>query len=175
MAWNPEYFAAQATFRTLNVLGCLGFNSLYYISVASQFDAFESAEKALVSTFKQAEKQSENATIDLENPSGRRNSGVMIGMFEDGDEMNIDSIGEVLRKAKVHIPESSLQQLFKKIDTSGDMLISLREIRTFAETWEPASLDKRLMAIAGAIFSLTGFCLFLMLIGVRWVLGFCRC
>jgi hypothetical protein len=99
----------------------------------------------------------------------------MIGMFEDGDEMNIDSIGEVLRKAKVHIPESSLQQLFKKIDTSGDMLISLREIRTFAETWEPASLDKRLMAIAGAIFSLTGFCLFLMLIGVRWVLGFCRC
>jgi Ca2+-binding EF-hand superfamily protein len=174
MAWNPEYIAPQATFRSLNVLGCVGFNSLFYMGCKSQFDAFESAEKAVVSTFKQAEKErdSENATIDLENPSGRRTSA-MIGMLEDGDEMNIDSVGDLLRKAKVHISESSLQHLFKKIDTSGDSLISVREIRTYAETWEPASLDKRLMAIAGGFFSLAGFCLFLMLIGVRWVLGFC--
>ncbi len=32
-AWEKDSVLAQATFRTLNVLGCLGFNSLFYASV----------------------------------------------------------------------------------------------------------------------------------------------
>ena len=51
------------------------------------------------------------------------------------------------------------------------MLISLREVATFAETWEPSSVDKRVVAIAGAVFSITGVCLMLMLAGTVALFG----
>ena len=47
MDWDPAYVVAQATFRSLNLIGCIGFNSLFYATAAANFDTFETAERTL--------------------------------------------------------------------------------------------------------------------------------
>ena len=37
--WQDGYVVHQALFRSLNVIGCIGFNSLFYTTVESQFNA----------------------------------------------------------------------------------------------------------------------------------------
>jgi hypothetical protein len=57
------------------------------------------------------------------------------------------------------------------MDTSGDGLLSRREIANYVASWEPASRDRRVMRIAAGIFSTTGTCLMLMMLGVIALFG----
>ena len=163
--WQDSYVVHQALFRSLNVIGCIGFNSLFYTTVESQFNAFEIAEKMLVGLFKNAQ---------MQRTPDRRSS--LAGLEDGGDVefdglVNIDGLRNMLLKSKVQLGDDALCRLFKKIDTSGDALISPREINAYVDSWHPASPRQRLLAISSALFTTTGACLMLMLMGAVGLFG----
>jgi hypothetical protein len=175
--WQDGYVVHQVLFRSLNVIGCIGFNSLFYTTVESQFNAFEFAEKTLVGLFKKAQSTPDEVPrVPVSDGERRRSSSVL----EDGDgiefdmaseRVNVDGLREMLLQSKVQIGDDALCRLFKKIDTSGDMLISLREINEYVDTWHPASPRQRLLANASALFTGTGACLMLMQMGSVGLFG----
>jgi Ca2+-binding EF-hand superfamily protein len=174
MDWDPAYVVAQATFRSLNLIGCIGFNSLFYATAAANFDTFETAERTLAMIWTRGYGAEGSGT---RLPNKRRMSmadaldcGVAVLALPTGP-INIDTVKELLQQRKVHISEAGLARLFKKIDTSGDMLISVREIDIYVRSWEPPTRDRRLLSIAASLFSGTGMCLMFMMMGAVALLG----
>jgi hypothetical protein len=103
---EPENDWVKAIHQTLNVIGCIGFNSLYYSSAAQKFDSFEHAEKTFATVFEdRAVLQTE---LSREEQEERLNQ-----------VMNLDGMRTLLEKHRVYISEAALAKLFRKIDTSG--------------------------------------------------------
>ena len=215
---NNEGFGAVVVFRTLNLVGGFGFLSLLFRAKAQEFDAVESAERALCETF------NKNGKLRRIYGYDRDGDGTMDAFDTDGDgcidatdttgDGNIDSkdtngdglfdahttsdgcvdiitgpskasVGDqvafvnltfesmqaLLDQNKIKISETAMRRLFNRVDTSGNGLISSRELSTYIDSWQPAPPDMRLASVAGAMFTRTGLCLAVMQVGLLILFG----
>ena len=156
--WRPDYVVEQFLQRSLGVVADVGFLSLFYSTATHTFDSMEMAEKTLVGMFEERERQAADMVDDSDNDDDN-------GGMADADMMNIDGLREMLQKKKIHISDHALLQLFKKIDTSTDMLVSHREILAYVEEYRPATRQERALSVAGEFFSIVGVCLMAALVG----------
>jgi hypothetical protein len=109
---DPDNRWVQAVHQSLNVIGCIGFNSLYYTSAAQRFDTFEHAEKTFVAVFKGVPEQ---GSLIGKSHGKRRDDGKQLDQV-----MNIDGVRALLENNRVFVSEAALAKLFHKIDTSGE-------------------------------------------------------
>jgi Ca2+-binding EF-hand superfamily protein len=92
--------------------------------------------------------------------------------FERADEsLSIDDVRTLLSDKNVHISDAALLHWFTKVDTSGDRLISRREILQYLATWKPTTKNGKIVAVFGKFLDFTGMCLVLFLFAALLFLG----
>jgi hypothetical protein len=142
-----------ALHQSLNVIGCIGFNSLFYKTASQRFHAFETAERTIVQVF------GGDAADDEVSEIVRRLSTVVPTSSTRAADldavMNIEDLKLLLEEHGALISDAALHRLFRKIDTSRDRLTSSREIMTFIHQWQPATKEQRAIVVAGALFTMT--------------------
>jgi Ca2+-binding EF-hand superfamily protein len=93
-------------------------------------------------------------------------------LFESADEsLSIDDVRTLLSDKNVHISDAALLHWFKKVDTSGDHLISRREIKQYIITWKPTGRNGKVKAVLSGFSDFTGLCLVLFLVASFIFLG----
>jgi hypothetical protein len=187
-----KYWYLHAVTCFLWVVGGIGYIQLHYANLAHKFDQFEMVQITLTQHFKKVlaaagAKNTPAALAVIDTPAAllspptssadvtptsqctSRRRSVLLESADDA--LSIDDVRTLLSKKNVHVSDAALLHWFKKVGTSGDNLISRREIRVYISTWKPTSRNGKMRAVVESFFNITGYCLLLFLVAAFILLG----
>jgi hypothetical protein len=170
---------------TLACFGSLGYLLLHFKTHRQRYRLLDEAESQLVAQFKKDEREKSDGTaafhVHDEEPAstgpvkasgdGRGEVSVLGDAHVAILDLNCDGLREFLERKKIFMTNDLVLELFNKIDTSEDGLISARELKRFIDHWQHMSPATQTTKVVGKMFDFTGMCLFFMLISSVLNLG----